>query len=140
MTLRIWLLAGGLLSACLTIAADEPVLWGQGVQDCGVYAGVWEQRELGKDAGIAEYRRFHDWFAGFVSGLSLATGMDVLHGVDITGAMRRISIHCQDNSQDDFFTASMDLVRVMSAIDSARARRPATAKTAPETSTTSDRR
>jgi hypothetical protein len=109
----------------MAVAGDKPVLWGQGIQRCEVYARAWEQREAGIDAGIADYGRFQDWFTGFVSGLSLATGMDVLHGVDITGAMRRISIHCEDNPADDFFNASMDLVRVLSAIDAARARRPA---------------
>ncbi len=122
MTRRVLLLIGSMLSACWAMAGDKPVLWGQGVQSCDVYARVWEERQLGTQTGIDDYQRFQDWLAGFVSGLSLATGMDVLHGVDIEGAMRRTSIHCEDNPEDDFFTASMDLIRVLSAVDSARAR------------------
>ncbi len=139
MTTRALLLTGPLLSACMAVAGDKPVLWGQGIQSCEVYARVWEQREVGTNAGIADYGRFQDWFAGFVSGLSLATGMDVLHGVDIAAAMRRISIHCEDNPWDDFFNASMDLVRVLSAIDAARARRPAPTEIFQENPATADR-
>ncbi len=119
---RVLLLIGAVLSAGMAMAADKPVLWGQGVQRCEVYTKVWEARNLGNQAGVEDYRRFQDWLTGFVSGLSLATGMDVLRGVDIEGAMRRTRIHCEDNPEDDFFTASMDLIRVLSAVDSARAR------------------
>ncbi len=139
MSFRIWLLAGGLLSAGLANAGDKPLLWGQGMQSCEIYARAWEERELGTEAAITGYQRFQDWFTGFVSGLSLATGMDVLHGVDIRGAMRRISIHCEDNPGDDFFNASMDLIRVMSTVDSARARRPAPTETFRKKPATGDR-
>lgn len=122
MTRQVLLLLGSMLSAGTPMAGDKPVLWGQGVQSCEVYAKVWEARNLGTQAGIEDYQRFQDWLTGFVSGLSLATGMDVLRGVDIEGAMRRTSIHCEDNPEDDFFTASMDLIRVLSAVDSARSR------------------
>ena len=122
MTGRILVLTGSMLAACTAMAADKPVLWGQGVQSCEVYARAWDGRKLGTQAAMEDYQRFQDWLAGFVSGLSLATGMDVLRGVDIEGAMRRTSIHCEDNPQDDFFTASMDLIRVLSLVDSARSR------------------
>ncbi len=122
MTRQVLLLISAMLSAGAAMAGEKPVLWGQGVQSCEVYAKAWEARNLGTQAGIEDYRRFRDWLTGFVSGLSLATGMDVLRGVDIEGAMRRTSIHCEDNPEDDFFTASMDLIRVLSAVDSARSR------------------
>ena len=121
MTPRALLLAGFLLSACTAVAAEKPVLWGQGTLSCSVYAKVWEERDLGTEEGFAEYQRFQDWLTGFVSGLSLATGMDVLRGVSITDAMRRTSIHCEDNPKDDFFNASMDLIRVLSALKRGRA-------------------
>ncbi|MET0049376.1 MAG: hypothetical protein ABW066_16490 [Sedimenticola sp.] len=51
-----------------------------------------------------------------VTGLSLATDMDVLKGVDIKGAMRRIQLICDEKPGDDFFTASMGLIRTLSSL------------------------
>jgi hypothetical protein len=48
--------------------------------------------------------------------LSLATGDDVLRGVDTDGALRRIRIYCDEQPDDDFFTAGMDLIRQLSPL------------------------
>jgi len=53
---------------------------------------------------------------GLVTGLSLATGSDVLRGVDVKGAMRRIQVYCDEHPTEDFFIASMDLVRTLSSL------------------------
>jgi hypothetical protein len=53
---------------------------------------------------------------GGQTGLNLATGKDVLRGADINGAMGRIRAHCGGHPKDDFFTATMDLVRMLSGL------------------------
>ena len=99
-------------------AATEPLppLWGYGVKSCDAYAAAWTGREAGVDTGIAEYRRYRDWLGGFVSGLNLATGRDVLAGVDLERALGRIHLYCDDHRKDDFFTATMDFVRELSVL------------------------
>ena len=46
--------------------------------------------------------------------MNLATGQDVLVGVEIESAMRRIHLYCDEHRKEDFFTATMDLVRLLS--------------------------
>lgn len=93
-------------------AEKMPPLWGYGIKTCGQYLQAVES-----DGGErAEYRRYQDWLTGFISGLNLATGKDVLKGADIDSAMRRIRAHCGGNKKDDFFTATMDLVRMLSGL------------------------
>ena len=93
-----------------------PPLWGYGVNSCDAYVAAWNGREQGIDEHIAEYRRYEDWLTGLVSGLNLATGQDVLVGVTVDSAMRRIYLYCDDHRKDDFFTAAMDLVRMLSQL------------------------
>jgi hypothetical protein len=97
-------------------ANKMPPLWGYGVNSCDAYVAAWNGREEGIDEHIGEYRRFEDWLTGLVSGLNLATGQDVLVGVTIDSAMRRIHLYCDDHRKDDFFTAAMDLVRMLSQL------------------------
>jgi len=97
-------------------AEQRPPLWGYGVKSCDNYAAAWKGREEGVDRQIAEYRRYEDWLTGFVSGINLATGQDVLVGVEIDSAMRRIYLHCDENRKDDFFASTMDLVRLLSQL------------------------
>lgn len=93
--------------------ALNPALWGYGVRSCTEY----EQASAAADAGDpAEYQRYQDWAAGFVSGLSLALDEDVLSGSAIETLMRRTLNHCKAHPSDDFFTASMNLVRVLSSL------------------------
>ncbi len=105
-----------LLFATGVQAAKMPPLWGYGVKSCHHYAVAWSGREEGVEAEIAEYRRYEDWLAGFVSGVNLATGQDVLVGVSIESAMRRIHLYCDEHRKVDFFSATMDLVRLLSQL------------------------
>lgn len=94
------------------VAAEKPQLWGYGVKGCKEYLLAWDNREQG-----SEFGRFQDWLTGLVTGLSLATGKDVLHGVEMDAAMQRIQLHCEDHPDDDFFNASMALIRLLSVVD-----------------------
>jgi hypothetical protein len=107
----------GLLLAALPLQAQQtPQVLGYGVKGCDHYNVVFEGWENGQGDQIAEYIRYRDWLTGLVTGLSLATGSDVLKGVEIKGAMRRIQVYCDEHPTDDFFTASMDLVRILSGL------------------------
>jgi len=107
-----------LVVALLTPAANSaraekmPPIWGYGVKSCSQYLAAGDA----DGGGRAELLRYEDWLTGLVSGLNLATGMDVLKGVDIDTALRRIRAHCRGNKKDDFFTAAMDLVRMLSGL------------------------
>lgn len=108
------LLAVSLLALTSGSARAEkmPPLWGYGVKTCDQFL-----QAVGEDADKTdEYRRYEDWLTGFISGLNLATGKDVLKGADVDSAMRRIQAHCGGNRKDDFFTATMDLVRMLSGL------------------------
>jgi hypothetical protein len=96
----------------LAEAAEQP-LWGYGVRSCASYLDADADREAG-DA--AEFQRYEDWLTGFISGLNLATGEDVLHGSSIESAMRRTQAFCKGNPDADFFNASMEFVRMLSSI------------------------
>lgn len=113
------LLTGLLLFCWLPLAAtegDSPQLWGYGVKGCGDYIAAWERREQGDAEAAVDYLLYREWLAGLVSGLSLATGQDVLVGVEIEPALRRIKLHCEEHREDDFFNASMALVRLLSML------------------------
>jgi len=91
----------------------NPSLWGYGVRSCTDY----EQASAAADAGEpAEYQRYQDWVTGFISGLNLALDEDVLSGSGIETLMRRTLSHCKAHPTDDFFTASMELVRLLSSL------------------------
>jgi len=92
-------------------AADQPQLWGYGVKGCRDYMAAWQERDSG-----GEFLRYQDWLTGLVSGLSLATGQDVIQGLEIPVAMRRIELACEEKPEQDFFNASMDLIRLLSKL------------------------
>ncbi len=107
-----------LLAVCLTLAplslrwaaAEGPTLWGYGVKSCQEFVAA--APAAGAEAvGNAEFPRYREWLAGLVSGLNVATGMDVLKGAELEAALTRIRAHCQDHPQDDFFNASLVLVK-----------------------------
>lgn len=105
--------AAALSVTAVTARAEKmPPLWGYGIKTCDQFVKAME----GDADGRGESRRYEDWLTGFVSGLNLATGKDVLKGADIESAMRRIRAHCGGNGRDDFFTATMDLVRMLSGL------------------------
>jgi len=113
---RILLLA--LLQLCLTSANAAPSqLLGYGVKPCEAYLEAYEGWDTGLEAQIEKYLHYRDWFTGFVSGLNLAMGEDMLHGVEVPGAMRRIQIYCDEHPTEDFFTASMSLVKLLSNLE-----------------------
>jgi hypothetical protein len=82
------------------------------VRGCDHYLDAYAAAEAGH---AAEFQRYEDWLTGFISGLNLALDEDVLRGSGIESAMRRTRSHCQGNPQDDFFTAVMDLIRLLRA-------------------------
>lgn len=94
------------------VAAEQP-LWGYGVRGCADYLLACDAEEAG-DA--AEFQRYEDWLTGFISGINLATGEDVLRGSGIESAMRRARAHCKGHKDDDFFNATMDFVRSLSSL------------------------
>lgn len=107
----------GLLWVAPGLGADKlPPLWGYGVKSCSDYLGAAKGWEAGIELQIAEYRRYEDWLTGFVSGLNLATGQDVLKGAEIEAAMRRTRAYCEGNRRSDFFNATMDFVRMLSRL------------------------
>lgn len=106
-----------LLFAVPCLAADKlPPLWGYGVKSCADYLVAAKATEQEVEAQKAEYRRYEDWLTGFVSGLNLATGEDVLKGVTIKAAMQRNRAYCSGHLKEDFFTATMDFVRMLSSL------------------------
>jgi hypothetical protein len=97
-------------------AAKLPPLWGYGVKSCSDYLGTVKGWEAGVERQIVEYQRYEDWLTGFISGLNLATGQDVLKGADIKAALRRNGAYCEGHRQADFFTATMSFVRMLSKL------------------------
>jgi hypothetical protein len=111
------LLVAGLLCAAPSLAAEKlPPLWGYGIKSCGDYLTAAKGWDAGVEVQMAEYRRYEDWLTGFVSGLNLATGQDVLEGADIDAALRRVRAYCGGHQKQDFFTATMDFVRMLSKL------------------------
>ena len=82
------------------LSAGQP-LWGYGVRTCAEFLR----------ADDAELRRYEDWLTGFLSGLNLATGEDVLRGADLDAALAANGDFCATRPTSDFFNATMALVR-----------------------------
>ena len=87
--------------------AAGPVLHGHGGHTCVEYLDTWRRWEAGQDTGILDYFGYEQWFAGFVSGLSLATAEDVLRGAGVEGMMRRVRRNCEDDRKQDVFGAAI---------------------------------
>ena len=111
-------LTGPVLAARPKTAApvDAPPLWGLGVKGCDAFLATAKGWDQGVDADIAEYSRYQDWISGFISGLNLATGDDVLRGAGIDGAMRQVRAYCTSRREADFFNATMGFVRSLSTL------------------------
>jgi hypothetical protein len=105
--------AAAVLGVGASAAADRQTLWGYGVRGCAAYLEAAAQQD-GGDA--TEFQRYEDWLTGFISGLNLATGEDVLRGSGIESAMRRTRAYCEREPEDDFFNASMDFVRALTGL------------------------
>ena len=96
-------------------AAEGPTLWGYGVKSCQELVTAVPEAAA-EVAGNAEYPRYREWLAGLVTGLNLATGLDVLKGAELEAALTRIRAHCQDHPRDDFFNASLTLLKSLGAV------------------------
>jgi len=110
-------LMGLLVSTAATAEISPPNVHGYGLNACETFITTSKGHEAGEEQAIADYLSYQDWLAGLVTGLSLATGMDVLQGVEVEGALRRIQVHCDDHPTDDFFTASMNLIKRLSSFN-----------------------
>jgi hypothetical protein len=102
--------------AAVARAEKLPPLWGYGIKSCNEFLSAAEGYQDGAGGMTVEYGRYEDWLTGFISGLNLATGQDVLRGADIQTAMRRIRAHCGGHRGEDFFSATMALVRMLSGL------------------------
>lgn len=91
----------------LSAYAGKPELLGYGVKSCSDYRSTYYGWKQGHEEQIAEYRRYEDWLTGYLSGLSLALGEDLLHGVKVEGILRRNNLYCEENTESDFFNATM---------------------------------
>lgn len=101
------------LSASVQAESITPKVWGYGTKSCSSYVDAYKVKETGKQDQVWEYFRYRDWFSGLISGLTLATGTDVMQGVQPQSAMRRIELICEEDLGKDFFTASMEFIRVI---------------------------
>lgn len=111
-----WLIVGIALASAAGPAAAGATLWGYGVKTCRDYTAA--SPGIGTPEFVAgpEYMRYREWLAGLVSGLNLATGTDVLGGAELDAALARIRAHCQERPGDDFFNASMALIRSLGQV------------------------
>jgi hypothetical protein len=116
-------LATALLATALNLAlaggssraGDAPTLWGYGVKPCSAFLTTAPAAGVPAELGDADYLRYREWLAGLVTGLNLATGSDVLAGAELDGALTRIRAHCKDHPGDDFFNASLALIKSLKA-------------------------
>ena len=96
-------------------AADAGGLIGVGVKSCDDLTVAEVSAKRGDDLGVLALRRYEDWAGGFVSGLNLAAGRDLLRNVPFAGFMRRVIQHCGDHPRDDVFTAVNGVLRQLNA-------------------------
>ena len=98
-----------------TVSAEDvtPKVWGYGTKSCTSYSATYKAWEAGKQDQVWEYFRYRDWLTGFISALTLATGSDVMRGVEPKSAMRRINLYCEENLGKDFFTATLEFIRIV---------------------------
>jgi len=106
----------GLLSLWLALgwgdaSAGRPQVWGYGVKGCAEFLAAAAHADGGDGASGAEFQRYREWLAGAVTGLSLATDLDVLQGGGFDGVIQRLRKVCEGRPGDDFFTAVTALIR-----------------------------
>lgn len=92
-------------------APVAPALWGYGNKSCGAFLASAPSGDVSADVVSSDYQRYREWLSGFVSGLNLATGRDVLRGAEIDAAMERVRANCRSHPKEDVFNASLRLVR-----------------------------
>lgn len=96
--------------------AGSPVLHGYGGQECGRFLETRSQAEQGVARAVFDELAYSQWLAGLVSGLSLASGEDVLHGADVEGLMRRVQRHCEDDLSLNVMDAALAHIRDLSKL------------------------
>lgn len=102
------------LSLAGTLSAEEkPQVWGYGVKGCEDYLSSWKARG-GEERAGADFISYEEWLAGLVTGLTLASGEDVLRSQPFEESLQRIAQHCEKNIRDDFFNASLAVLRGLS--------------------------
>jgi hypothetical protein len=101
------------LLAATSVAPGTPKVWGYGVKSCADFTAAHRGSESGDKRETVEYLRFQEWFSGLVTGLSLATGKNILNGADVKGAMRRLQQQCEEQPQSDFFQAATNYLRLL---------------------------
>ncbi len=94
-----------------TPSPSAPALWGYGVKPCSSFLLTVPPDDAAQSLADTDYLRYREWLAGLVSGLNLATGRDVLRDAELDAAMLRIRGLCKNHPKDDFFNASLRLVR-----------------------------
>ncbi|MEN8174601.1 MAG: hypothetical protein ABFS23_02475 [Pseudomonadota bacterium] len=105
-----------LVGATSMDVAAEPKVHGFGGHSCEHFLGAYRGWEAAEEAGVLDYAAYQHWLAGLATGLSLATGEDVLRGADVEGLMRRIRLRCEDERTLDVFGAAMTQVSELSAL------------------------
>ncbi|MEJ1355601.1 MAG: hypothetical protein RPU39_13065 [Candidatus Sedimenticola sp. (ex Thyasira tokunagai)] len=91
-----------------------PHVSGYGVKSCLAFSQTADGMEQGDGSAMTPYLRYREWLAGLATGLTLATGEDVLHGLEFDQAMERIALFCEGHPSEDFFTGAMDLLKGLS--------------------------
>jgi hypothetical protein len=92
-----------------------PILWGYGIKGCPDYLRVAPAAGA-ETVANEEYLRYREWLAGLVTGLNLATGLDVLKGAELEAALSRIRARCEEHPEDDFFNASLALLKSLGTV------------------------
>ncbi len=114
-----------LLAVLPTAQAAEPQVWGYGVQGCAPYMETFIGQANKDPRAVSEFRLYREWLAGVISGMSAATAMDVLQGLELEEALKRLHALCQQQASEDVFTMAMTLVRERNTPNAAPASRPA---------------
>lgn len=99
------------LGLCSVAAGAGPAVWGYGVKPCRDFLAAAPGDAAPATLSGAEYLRYREWLAGFITGLNLATAADVLAGAELDAALISIHARCQARPGDDFFNATMNLIR-----------------------------
>ena len=108
---RLTLTLGIIIGLGAPAAVAGPPLWGYGIKPCRDFLAAAPGDGTPSALAGAEYARYREWLAGFVSGINLATARDVLDGAELDAALTSIRTRCQARPADDFFNASMNLIR-----------------------------
>lgn len=112
-TVKALLLTLVIFTTSVSAEISTPKIWGYGTKTCTSYIETYRAWEQGKQEQVWEYFRYRDWLTGFITALTLATGVDIMHGVKPKNAMRRINLYCEENLGKDFFTASSEFIRIL---------------------------